>query len=67
MVTLSKDIKEVQLGSQIEDFKEDKFRAIFKACGKTAKDKANKVDKTKLLKLLAKEVIKIGLSAILTI
>ena len=42
-----------------------KFRkAIFKACGKTTKDKADEVDKTELLKLLAEEIIKIGLSTV---
>jgi len=60
---LIKDIKEVWLSSQIEDIK-DKSGAVFKAYGKTAKDEANKVDKTKLPELLAKEVIRIGLPAI---
>jgi hypothetical protein len=55
VMTLSKDIKE------------DKFRTVFKACSKTAKDKADKVNKTKLLELLAKEVTKIGLLAVPTI
>jgi hypothetical protein len=55
VVTLSKNIKE------------DKFRAIFKAYSKIAKDKADKVDKTKLLELLAKEVIRIGLPTVPTI
>ena len=48
----------------MEDIK-DKVGAVFKAYSKTAKDKADKVDKTKLLELLAKEVIRIGLSTIL--
>ena len=39
--------------------------AIFKAYSKTAKDKVE-VDKTKLLELLAKEVIRIGLPTIPT-
>ena len=49
-----------------EDIKEDKFRAVFKACGKTTKDKADKVDETKLPELLAKEVARIGLSTVPT-
>ena len=48
----------------MEDFEEDKFGAIFKAYSKTTKDKANKVDKAKLLELLAKEVIRISLLTI---
>ena len=47
----------------IKDIK-DKLGAIFKAYGKTAKDKVDKVDETKLLELLAKEVVKIGLSTV---
>jgi hypothetical protein len=50
----------------VEDIK-DKVGAIFKACGKTAKDKADKVDKTKLLELLAEEVIRLDLSTVPTI
>ena len=50
----------------MEDIK-DKVGAIFKALSKTAKDKADKVDKTKLLELLAKEVIRIDLPTIPTI
>ena len=46
---------------------EDKVKAIFKARGKTTKDKADEVDKTKLLKLLTKEVVRIGLPAVPTI
>ena len=49
--------------SQIEDIK-DKSRAVFKARGETAKDKADKVDKTKLPELLAEEVVKISLPAV---
>ena len=60
---LIKDIKEVWLSSQIEDIK-DELGAIFKAYGETTKDKADKVDETKLPELLAKEVIRIGLPAI---
>ena len=56
-------IKEAWLSSQIEDI-EDELGAVFKACGETAEDKADKVDKTKLPKLLAKEVTRMGLSAI---
>jgi len=50
----------------VEDIK-DKVGAIFKARGKTAKDKADKVDETKLPELLAKEVTKIDLPTIPTI
>jgi len=50
----------------IKDIK-DKLGAVFKARGETAKDKADKVDKTKLLKLLAEEVIKIGLLTVPTL
>ena len=58
---------EARLSSQIEDIKEEELGAIFKAYSKTTKDKVDKVDKTKLLELLAKEVIRIGLSIIPTI
>ena len=47
----------------MEDIK-DEVGAIFKAYSKTAKDKADKVDKAKLPELLAKEVIRIGLPAV---
>ena len=67
VVILSEDIEEARPGSQIEDFKEDKFRTIFEACGKTTEDKADKVDKTKLRKLSAEEVTKMGLPAVPTI
>jgi hypothetical protein len=50
----------------MEDIK-DELGAVFKAYGKTAKDKADKVDETKLPELLAKEVIRIGLPAVPTI
>ena len=50
----------------IKDIK-DKLGAVFKAYGETAKDKADKVDKTKLLELLAKEVIRIGLPTVPTL
>jgi len=50
----------------VEDIK-DEVGAIFKAHGKAAKDKVDKVDKTKLLELLAEEVIRIGLPAVPTI
>ena len=62
-VVLIKDIDEVQPSSQIEDIK-DESRAIFKACGETAEDKADKVNKTELLELSAEEVIKIGIPAV---
>jgi hypothetical protein len=61
-----KDIKEAWLSSQIEDIK-DKLGAVFKARGETAKDKVDKVDKTKLLELLAEEVIRMGLPAVPTL
>jgi len=51
----------------IKDIKEDELGAVFKARGETAKDKVDKVDKTKLPELLAKEVIRIGLSAVPTL
>jgi len=51
----------------IKDIREDELEAVFKAYGKTAKDKADKVDETKLLELLAKEVIRIGLPAVPTL
>ena len=38
-----------------DDIKEDKLKTVFKAYGKTVKDKADKVNKTKLLKLLVKK------------
>ena len=47
----------------MEDIK-DKVGTIFKTCSKTTKDKADKVDKAKLLELLAKEVIRIGLPTV---
>jgi len=50
----------------MEDIKEEELEAVFKARGETAEDKANKVDKTKLPELLAKEVARMGLPAIPT-
>ena len=50
-----------------EDIKEDKLGAVFKARSETTKDKADKVDKTKLLELLVKEVIRIGLPIVPTL
>ena len=50
----------------IKDIK-DELGAVFKAHGKTTEDKADKVDKTKLPELSAKEVIKIGLPTIPTL
>ena len=50
-----------------DDIKEDELGAIFKARSETAKDKADKVDKTKLPELSVKEVIKIGLPAVPTL
>ena len=60
---LIKDIKEAWLSSQIEDIK-DELGAVFKARGETANNKADKVDKTKLLELLAEEVIRMGLPTV---
>jgi len=45
----------------VKNTKEDELRAVFKARGETAKDKADKVDETELPELLAEEVIKMGL------
>ena len=50
-----------------DNIKEDKLGAIFKACSETIKDKVDKVDKTKLLKLLAEVIIRIGLLAVPTL
>ena len=50
----------------MEDIK-DKLEAIFKAHSEAAKDKADKVDKTKLLELLAEVIIRIGLPAVPTL
>ena len=50
-----------------EDIKEEELGAVFKSRGETAKDKVYKVDKTELLKLLVKEVIRIGLPAVPTL
>ena len=47
------------------NIKEDELGAVFKAYGETTKDKADKVNKTELLKLSVKEVIRIGLPAVL--
>jgi len=65
-VALSKDIqKEARPSGQVEDIKNE-VKAVFKARGKTTKNKVDKVDKTKLPELLAKEVARIGLPAIPT-
>ena len=50
-----------------DNIKEDKLGAVFKAHGETAKNKADKVDKTKLPELSVKEVIRIGLPAVPTL
>jgi hypothetical protein len=50
----------------VEDIKNE-VGAIFKACSKTAKDKVDKVDETKLLELLAKEVTRLDLPIVPTI
>ena len=63
---LIKDIKEAWLSSQREDIK-DELGAVFEARGETAKDKADKVDETELLELLAKEVTRIGLPTVPTL
>jgi hypothetical protein len=52
----------------VEDI-EDEVGAIFEACGKTAKDKADEVDevdKAKLPELLAEEVARMGLPTVPT-
>jgi len=63
---LIKDIKDTWASSQIKNIK-DELGAVFKAHGKTAKDKADEVDKTKLPKLSAKEVTRIGLPTVPTL
>jgi hypothetical protein len=50
----------------VEDIK-DELGAVFKARSKAAKDKADKVDKTKLLKLSAKAIIRMGLPTVPTL
>ena len=50
----------------MEDIK-DELGAVFKARGKAAENKADKVDKTKLLELLAKAIIRIGLPTVPTL
>ena len=57
---------EAWLSSQIEDIK-DKLKAIFKARGETAEDKADEVDETKLPELSAEVIIRIGLPAVPTL
>jgi len=51
----------------IKDIREDELKAIFEARGEIVKDEVDKIDKTELLELLAKEVIRIGLFTILTL
>ena len=64
---LSKDIQEeVRPTGQKGGIKEDELEANFEARGKTAKDEVDKVDETKLLELLAKEVLRIGFPAVPT-
>ena len=46
---------------------EDKVGAIFEALSKTAKDKADKVNKTELLELSAEEVTRMDLPTVPTI
>ena len=50
----------------IKDIK-DELGAVFKAYSETTKDKVDEVDKTKLLELLAEEVIRIGLPTVPTL
>ena len=50
-----------------DNVKEDELGAVFKAYSETAKDKADKINKTKLLELLVEEVIRIGLSTVPTL
>ena len=50
----------------IKDIK-DELGAVFKAYSETAKDEADKVDKTELPELSAKEVIRMGLPAVPTL
>ena len=50
-----------------DNIKEDKLKAVFKARSKTAKDEADKVNKTELPELLVKEVIRIGLPTVPTL
>ena len=59
--------KEARPSGQTEDIKEEELGAVFKAYGETAKDKVDKVDETKLLELLAEEVIRMDFSAVPTI
>ena len=66
LVVLTKGIKKAQLSSQIENIK-DKLEAIFKTYSKIIKNKVDKVDKTKLLEILAKEIIRMGLPAVPTL
>ena len=64
---LSKDIQEeVRPTGQKDGIKEDELEAIFKARGKTTKDKVDEVDKTELPELLAKEVLRIGFPTVPT-
>ena len=65
-MVLTEDIKEARPSSQMEDI-EDELGAVFKARGEAAEDKVDEVDKTKLLKLLAEAIIRIGLSAVPTL
>ena len=50
-----------------DNVKEDELGAVFKAYSETAKDKVDKVNKTKLLELLVEEVIRIGLPTVPTL
>ena len=63
---LIEDIKEAWLSSQREGIK-DELGAVFEAYSKTTKDKADKVDETKLPKILAKEIIRMGFPAVSTL
>jgi len=63
---LTEDIKEAGLSSQMEDI-EDELGAVFKARGEAAEGEVDKVDKTKLLELLAEAIIRIGLPPVSTL
>ena len=58
--------KEAWLSNQIENIKEEELGAVFEACGKTAKNKTDKVDKTKLPELLVEKVVKMNFPAVPT-
>jgi len=66
VAALSKDIlEEARPSTKVEDI-EDEVGAIFEARGKTAEEKADKVDKAELPELSAKEVVRMGLPTVPT-